>query len=162
MIKLVTTFFGAGLLKPAPGTWGSLAALPAFYLLHITGGAPLAIAATIIVFFLGWWATARHTEGSADHDPAEIVIDEVAGMWLALIPVSIGADHVGANVLALYPGWIVAFLGFRFFDILKPWPVSWADRKSTPLGVMLDDVIAGLMAAVVVVVLATLAHTFLI
>ncbi|SMX35138.1 phosphatidylglycerophosphatase A family protein [Actibacterium lipolyticum] len=161
MTRIIATFFGSGLLKPAPGTWGSLAALPALYLLHQIGSFPLVAVATVAVFFVGWWATIRETAGKEDQDPSEIVIDEVAGMWLALWPVSFGASYVGADILSLYPGWIVAFLGFRLFDITKPGPVGWADRKHTPLGVMLDDVIAGLLAAIVVIVFGVIFHVFL-
>ncbi len=158
MTRMITIFFGAGLLKPAPGTWGTLAALPVFYLLYILGGVALTTIATVLAFALGWWATGVEVRGKADPDPSEIVIDEVAGVWIALLPVAAGAAHTGADILALYPGWIVAFLGFRLFDIWKPGPVGWADRLHSPLGVMLDDVIAGLMAAVLVVVMAAISH----
>lgn len=119
------------------------------------------ILATLVVCVAGYWATAEETRGQADHDPSEIVIDEVAGQWIAFLPVSFGAAMVGADLTALWPGWVTAFLAFRFFDILKPGPVGWADRKAGPLGVMLDDVIAGLLAALVVIVLAALAHMVL-
>ncbi|WFE76353.1 phosphatidylglycerophosphatase A [Roseinatronobacter sp. S2] len=158
MTRLIATFFGAGLLRPAPGTWGTVAALPVAWGLHVLGGFWLLALATALVFLLGWWVTIQETRGMADPDPSEIVIDEVAGMWLALWPVSIGAMMQGVAVSALWPGWIVAFIAFRAFDILKPGPVGWADRLHTPLGVMLDDMIAGAFAAVVVIVLAVLAH----
>ncbi|MCV2881045.1 phosphatidylglycerophosphatase A [Actibacterium sp. XHP0104] len=161
MTRIIATFFGAGLLKPAPGTWGSLAALPAAYGVLVLGGWQLLALATIAVFFIGWWATARETAGKDDHDPSEIVIDEVAGQWIALMPVAYGAAMMGADLMALYPGWIAAFLGFRLFDIWKPFPVSWADAKHTPWGVMLDDVFAGVMAALLVILLAAVAHLWL-
>ncbi len=88
----------------------------------------------------------------------EIVIDEVAGQWIALAPVFIGATHAGADVLALWPGWVVAFAGFRLFDIWKPGPVGWADRRGDALGVMLDDVFAGVMAAICVMIGAGISH----
>jgi phosphatidylglycerophosphatase A len=158
---LVATVFGVGLLKPASGTWGSLAALPVFWALHVLGGPWLAAAATFAVFFAGWWGVAQASAGLADPDLSEYVIDEVAGMWIALLPVSIGARFASADILALYPGWIVAFFAFRLFDIWKPGPIGWADRMHTPLGVMLDDVFAGIAAAALVVALAALAHIFL-
>lgn len=158
MSHLIATFFYAGHLRPAPGTWGSLAALPAAWIIHQIGGFPLFVLATVVVFVLGWWATARETAGKEDHDPSEIVIDEVAGQWIALWPVSLGAGLAGAEMHQLWPGWIVAFLGFRLFDILKPGPVGWADRRGDALGVMLDDVIAGIMAAICVLGLAAIAH----
>lgn len=158
MTHLIATFCYVGLMRPAPGTWGSLAALPVAWGLYVIGGVPLFVVATLAVFFIGWWATAQETAGKDDHDPSEIVIDEVAGQWIALLPVVIGAAHVGAPVLALWPGWIVAFLGFRLFDIWKPGPIGWADRRGDALGVMLDDVIAGVFAAVLVVIGAAIAH----
>ena len=158
MIALITTFFGAGRLRPAPGTWGSLAALPAalglFYLVGLWGF----LALTVAVFFIGWLATHIHTQGAEDHDPSYIVIDEVAGQWIALWPVMIGASHVGTDITALWPGWVAAFVFFRLFDITKPGPVGWADRRGDALGVMLDDVIAGVFAAVGVVILGGLSH----
>ncbi|GGE42946.1 phosphatidylglycerophosphatase A family protein [Actibacterium pelagium] len=162
MTRFIATVFYVGLLRPGPGTWGSAAALPLMYIIHLLGGFPLLAIMTLVVFVLGWWATMVETKGKGDHDPSEIVIDEVAGQWIALWPVSFGAWHQGMDVTALWPGWITAFLAFRLFDIFKPWPVSWADRKSTPLGVMLDDVLAGYMAAIVVVIFGVLYHAVLI
>ena len=156
--KMIATFFGAGLLKPAPGTWGSLAALPAFWILHVIGGFPLVVIATIAVYFIGVWATKRETSGKDNHDPSEIVIDEVAGQWIALWPLSFGAAHVEADILALYPGWIVGFALFRLFDITKWGPIGWADKRNDATGVMLDDVIAGIFAAIGVIILAVLYH----
>jgi len=156
--RLIVTFFGAGLLRPAPGTWGAVAALPAAWGLHQTGGFALLAIATLATFALGWWATDRETRGKADHDPAEIVIDEVVGQWIALWPVSAAASLMALEVHALWPGWVIAFVGFRLFDILKPGPVGWADRRGDALGVMLDDVIAGALAAVLVIGLAALSH----
>lgn len=156
--RLLATFFGAGLLRPAPGTWGTLAALPVALGLHVAGGFALLAVATVAVAGLGWWVTVIETRGTDDPDPSEIVIDEVAGMWLALWPVSLGAMLQGVPVTALWPGWVVAFLAFRAFDILKPGPIGWADRLHSPAGVMLDDLIAGAFAAIVVVAAAVLAH----
>jgi phosphatidylglycerophosphatase A len=157
--RLISTFFGAGLIRPAPGTWGSLAALPVGYALHVLGGFPMLAAATLVVFFVGWWATALHTSDIGTPDPSEIVIDEVVGMWIALWPLSFGLWHAGVDpTIFPYPGWIGGFVMFRLFDIWKPWPVSWADRRHTPLGVMLDDVIAGIMAALVVAAAAAFSH----
>ncbi len=162
MSRAIATLFGVGNLRPAPGTWGSAAAVPLAWGLHGLGGFPLFGAATVGVFFLGWWAIARATAGQADHDPSEIVIDEVAGQWLALWPLSAGLWFAGADPwLFPYPGWVGGFLLFRLFDIWKPGPIGWADRMHTPLGVMLDDVIAGLFAAIVVAGSAAIAHGLL-
>ncbi|WP_375552363.1 phosphatidylglycerophosphatase A [Rhodophyticola porphyridii] len=162
MTGAITTLFGIGHLRPAPGTWASLAAIPLAYGLHLLGGFWLLLTATLAVTALGWWATGVETRGAEDHDPSEIVIDEVAGQWVALWPVSFGAMFAEVDMLRLWPGLIAAFVVFRLFDILKPGPVGWADRMQGPTGVMLDDLVAGWMAALVVAVLAAVAHLALI
>ena len=161
MSALIATFFGVGHLRPAPGTWGSLAALPAAWVLMLLGGWWLLSLGILAAFFGGLCATRAETAGTENHDPSEIVIDEVAGQWIALLPVALGAALTGAAPTALYPGWIAAFLLFRLFDITKPWLVGWADRRNDPLGVMLDDVFAGIFAALGVVAFAAGAHLVL-
>ena len=158
LARRFATVFGVGYLRPAPGTWGSLAALPMAWALHVAGGFPLLFLTTVLIFFLGWWATAEATRGSADHDPSEIVIDEVAGQWVALWALSYPAWAHGIAITALWPGWVAAFVLFRLFDITKPGPVGWADRKGDALGVMLDDIIAGAFAALGVAILAGIYH----
>ena len=161
MTRFLATWGYVGLMPKAPGTWGSLAALPFAVLLHAVGGFPALFLATVFVFFLGWWATVQETAGAADHDPGEIVIDEVVGQWIALFPLSGGLWAMGSQIVILpWPGLVFGFLFFRLFDIFKPWPVSWADKKSTAFGVMLDDVLAGIMAALVVAILGGLAHGY--
>ena len=159
MTRLITTFGYVGLLRPAPGTWGSAAAVALAWVIHAFGGFPALALATVAVFFIGWWATAAETRGKDDHDPSEIVIDEVVGQWIALWPLSAGLWHIGADAWVFpYPGWLTAFVMFRLFDIWKPGPVGWADRRRDAFGVMFDDVIAGVLAALVVFVAAALAH----
>ena len=155
-------FLWTGYLKPAPGTWGSLAALPFVWILHVLGGPVLLAVAIVAAYFAGLWAIRGLLEDSDSEDPSEIVIDEVVGMWIAMLPVSLGAWWAGSPILALYPGWIAAFLAFRLFDIWKPWLVGRADRRGDALGVMLDDVWAGVFAAVTTVALAAVSHLFLI
>ena len=156
--QLIATVGGAGYLRPAPGTWGSAVALPLLWGVHILGGFPLVALAVGGVFAAGWWATAQMTAGQSDHDPSEIVVDEVVGQWLALAPLSYVAWDRGLDILVLWPGWVAAFVLFRLFDIWKPLWIAAADRRGDPLGVMLDDVIAGLFAAVGMLALAALAH----
>jgi phosphatidylglycerophosphatase A len=155
---LTGTVLGVGYLRPAPGTWGSLAALPLALLLHGLGGFPLLLAGLLAAIVAGIWATGVMTHGSDDHDPSEIVMDEVAGQLVALAPISYAAWAHDIPVLAMWPGWIAAFVLFRLFDITKPGPIGWADRRGDPLGVTLDDLIAGAVAAVGVMVLAGLWH----
>jgi phosphatidylglycerophosphatase A len=156
--RMTGTVAGVGYLRPAPGTWGSLAALPLAALIQMIGGFPLMLAACVVTFLAGWWATREMTRGQDNHDPSEIVMDEVCGQLIALLPLSFGAWHAGVAMTAMWPGWIAAFVLFRLFDIAKPGPVGWADRRNDPLGVMLDDVIAGVFAALGVGFLAWLAH----
>ncbi len=162
MTRLIAIFFGAGLLRPAPGTWGTAAALPVGWVIHGLFGFPGLVIATILAFALGWWATAVETQGKADHDPSEIVIDEVVGLWIALMPLSAGLWHAGADPwLFPWPGWLGAFVLFRLFDIWKPWLVGRADRRGDALGVMLDDVIAGAFAAIILALAAGVSHGML-
>ena len=161
MRRLLLSFLGAGYLRPAPGTWGSLAAVVAALVVHQIGGPVLLGLGIVLAFTAGTWAARIEAETSEDHDPGWIVIDEVAGQWIALLPVSLGAHLTGEPMIALWPGLVAAFLLFRLFDIWKPWIIGQADRRGDALGVMLDDVWAGAFAAVVVLALAALFHLVL-
>ncbi|QIE42368.1 phosphatidylglycerophosphatase A [Rhodobacteraceae bacterium SC52] len=159
LTRALATVGYVGLLRPAPGTWGSAAAVPLGYALHVAGGFPLLLVATIAVFGLGWWAAHAEERATGSHDASEIVIDEVVGIWIALLPLSGGLWHAGADPWVFpWPGWVGAFFLFRLFDIWKPGPVGWADRLPGPFGVMLDDVIAGVFAAIGVTLAAGFAH----
>ncbi|HKW53658.1 MAG TPA: phosphatidylglycerophosphatase A [Stellaceae bacterium] len=140
---LLATWFGAGLLPWAPGTWGSLAALPfAWAIATLLGPAALVVAAAIM-FVIGWWAAARVGRASGIADEGSIVIDEVAGQWLTL-----------AVVRPSPATYLLGFLLFRLFDITKPWPARTAERTIPGgLGVMADDIVAGIYAAVLLYVL---------
>jgi phosphatidylglycerophosphatase A len=141
---LLATGFGIGLLPLAPGSWASLAALPAAWLLRGRFGVAGLAAAAAALFLLGWWAAARVAAASVEKDPGFVVVDEIVAQWLVLLAVPL--DPVA---------YVLAFGLFRAFDIWKPWPVSVADRRiGGGLGIMLDDVLAALYA---ILVLATLA-----
>ncbi len=156
-MKALASLAGIGFLPGAPGTYGALAALPLAYGLHQLGGFALLVGATVVVTLAGWLATARCVTDQ-DADPSWIVIDEVAGQWVALFPVSYGAGMMGIDVLRLWPGWVAGFVLFRLFDIAKPWLVGRADRLGTPFGVMLDDLVAGVFAAIGSIALAAMYH----
>ena len=136
----IATGGGSGLLPKAPGTWGSLAALGIGWLIY-AGGGPLAIGlGALAALLIGVWASARYMRHSGDHDPGAIVIDEFAGQWITLVAMPVAASPVY---------WATAFVLFRLFDILKPWPIGVIDRAvKGGWGVMLDDVVAGLYAAI--------------
>lgn len=159
MRRLFLSVFGAGYLKPAPGTWGSLAALPLGWILYVVGGPFAFLAGILLVTALGILAITAEMTQTGDHDPGWIVIDEVAGQWIALLPVAFGAWRAEVPVTALWPGIVAAFLAFRLFDIWKPGLVGTADARDDAAGVMLDDLWAGVFAAVVVIALAALAHS---
>lgn len=158
MMRLIATFGGVGHIRPAPGTWGSLAALPVAWALMVLGGPWLLVLAAVAITFLGVPASKAEVAASGDHDPSQVVIDEVAGQWIALWPVAFGAAMMHVAPLALYPGWIAAFLLFRLFDITKWGWVGTMDRRGDAWGVMLDDVVAGVFAAMGVIALAGLGH----
>ena len=158
MRRFVLSFFGTGYLRPAPGTWGSLSALPFAWVLHTFGGPGSLILAIGLLYALGVYLTTLEIKESADHDPSWIVIDEVVGQWIALLPVSLGAYFAGVEIERLWPGFVTAFLAFRLFDIWKPWLAGKADRRGDAMGVMLDDVWAGVFAALVVVAMAAAVH----
>ena len=127
--------FGSGLAKKMPGTMGTVAAIPV-YLLFIQGNVWLYSALTLVATYVGFSICGRAADLLGEHDFGGIVWDEVAGflvtMWF--VPFSWTAVLAG-------------FILFRFFDIVKPWPIKWVDQKvEGGLGIMLDDVLAGLMA----------------
>ena len=134
---LVATMGGIGRLKPAPGTWGSLVVLP----LALLGPVP-ALLLALLVTIVGFYAVRAVLRDAPDQDPGWIVVDEAAGMLLALAGLSVGASFWGV---------LIAFGLFRAFDILKPWPVSWADQQKGAFGVMLDDIVAGALVALALI-----------
>jgi phosphatidylglycerophosphatase A len=158
MTHLIVTLFGVGHLRPAPGTWGSLAALPLAFVLVILGGGWLLSLGIVVACVAGLCATKAEIAATGDTDPSHVVIDEVAGQWIALLPIGFGVTMTGAAPLALWPGWVAAFLFFRLFDIWKPGPIGRADARGDALGVMADDVLAGIAAAACTFVLGALAH----
>ena len=156
--RLIATCLGIGTLPGAPGTWASAAAIALAWGLHAAGGFAALGLATVALGLLGYWATSRPLDGRAEAPP-EVVIDQLVGMLVALWPLSIGLGQIGAEWhLWPWPGWVVGFLLFRFFAIVRPPPVNWAGRLAGPLGVMLDDIAAGLLTALIVVVAAGVAH----
>jgi phosphatidylglycerophosphatase A len=137
---LIATWLGSGLLPKMPGTWGSLAALPFAAALAWAGGPWLLGAAAAVVFVIGIWASALYSRRLGLEDPGSVVVDEVAGQWLTLVPVAIASEFNIAYTL-------LGFLLFRLFDIVKPWPVNLADRKlKGGFGIMADDILAAVYA----------------
>lgn len=143
----VGTFLGAGLLKPGPGTWGSLAAASIWYFglraAHLTGWAiPVVTAAgALVVALVGIPAGTLVARESGRDDPGLVVIDEVAGQWVALAACPVEIRHA-----------LLGFALFRVFDIVKPWPARQLEQLDGGMGIMLDDLAAGAYALIVMVV----------
>lgn len=135
--------FGSGLSKVAPGTMGTLAAVPVYWLMS-DFPLYLYLAIVVVASILGVWICQAASDAMDVHDHPGIVWDEFVGYWITMI--------------AAPPGWywmLIGFIAFRIFDILKPWPISWLDRKvDGGLGIMIDDIIAGVFAFVVVQIAA--------
>ena len=137
-IHLLALGFGSGAAPKAPGTWGTLAAVliywplsqlsPDHYLLML-----------LVTSVMGIYICGQTARDLGVHDHGSIVWDEFVGFWITMFAAPVGWVWV-----------VVGFVLFRFFDIIKPWPISWIDKKITGgFGIMLDDVIAGVMAAAV-------------
>ena len=149
---------GSGLPRRAPGTWGTVGGLIIAIPLLSLGFVPFLII-TILSCVIGSWICGRTSELMGGHDNPHIVWDEWAGIWLTLLPLSYMGIADGnfwqniaqtSSIVAI----IIAFILFRFFDIIKPPPIGWADKKvAGGLGIMLDDIIAGIMAAAVWIII---------
>ncbi len=135
----LATGLGSGRIHPAPGTWGTLAAwLMGFAILPL-GPAGFLLSAALALG-LGLWAVQRFERLSQSHDLGMVVIDEWAGVWLAMAFCQPAGDQL-----------VLAFLLFRAFDVVKPWPIGWLDRRvEGAWGVMVDDLVAGLAAGLCV------------
>lgn len=145
---------GSGLPRRAPGTWGTVGGFIVAIPLMSLGFVPFLII-TLLSCIIGIWICGRTSELMQTHDDPHIVWDEWAGIWITLLPfsyMSVTTDTFwqdisqSLSIIAL----ILAFILFRFFDIIKPPPIGWADKRvAGGLGIMLDDIIAGVMAAAV-------------
>lgn len=138
--SLIATGFGVGHIPIASGSWASLAALPVGWIIAEQFGSLWLAPAAAIALLAGLWASGVYCRASGEKDPSRVVIDEIAGQWLALVPIA-APDPVS---------YAIAFFVFRFFDIVKPWPANWCDRSLAGApGIMFDDIVAGLYAAAV-------------
>jgi phosphatidylglycerophosphatase A len=139
---VLSTFFGVGFVRVAPGTVASLVALPLAWLISWKLGVTALCVASLAAYVVGVWSCGNYASARGKEDPAECVIDEVAGQWFAcaVAPLSL-------------LGFAIAFVLFRFFDITKLWPVSLGERLPGGLGIMTDDMIAGALAAVIIAAL---------
>lgn len=129
--------FGSGLAPKAPGTFGTLAAIPFFWLIQDLTW-PLYLSWLLVTFALGVLWCERSSKALGVHDHGGIVWDEFVGYWITMFMAPKGILWI-----------LIGFVLFRFFDIIKPWPINWLDRKvSGGFGIMIDDVLAGVYACV--------------
>ena len=144
-------------MRPAPGTWGSVAGMIlAFILLNTID---LFTFCLILLFttLVGFWATKNYIQHNSEKsDPSEVVIDEVIGQWIAVLPIGFTLKVTEFSNKELWLVWLWAFVSFRFFDIIKLGLVGWADNLGGALGVLLDDILAGIAAGLTVIVLILL------
>ena len=155
--KLISTFFYVGFLRPAPGTWGSISGMILAYILLNT--IDLFTFCLILLFttLVGFWATKHYIQHNSEKsDPSEVVIDEVIGQWIAVLPIGFTLKVTEFSSKELWLVWLWAFVSFRFFDIIKLGLVGWADNLGGALGVLLDDILAGIAAGLTVIVLILL------
>ncbi|MBI0427080.1 phosphatidylglycerophosphatase A [Psychrobacter sp. NG27] len=157
MIYWLGIGLGSGLPRRAPGTWGTVGGLVIAIPLMSLGFIPFLIL-TILSCIFGIWICGRTSELMQGHDDPHIVWDEWSGIWITLLPFSymgVATTNFWQDVsqeLSIF-AIVIAFILFRFFDIIKPPPIGWADKKvAGGLGIMLDDIIAGIMAAVLWIV----------
>ena len=128
--------FGSGLASKMPGTIGTFAALPVVVLLSYYANFSIYLLVTILVCVAGIWICGKTAEDMGVHDDPSIVWDEVAGMLITMLAVPLSWQTL-----------LVGFVLFRFFDILKPWPISYLDKYvQGGFGIMIDDVLAGFFA----------------
>ncbi|WP_394174892.1 phosphatidylglycerophosphatase A family protein [Thalassotalea litorea] len=134
-VHFLAVGFGSGLIPKAPGTFGTLAAIP---LLLLASYLPLyaLIILTIAMAIFGIYVCDKAAADAGVHDHGAIVWDEIVGFFICMLGITISWQSI-----------LVGFLLFRFFDILKPWPIKWIDvRVRGGFGIMLDDVVAAFMA----------------
>mgnify|MGYP001627900600 CR=1 FL=1 len=150
LITFAATWFYSGKSPKAPGTAGSFAALPFGWAIWMYGGDSILIVASILIFAIGVWVAHQYSHLLGIHDAGEIVIDEVVGQWMCLLVIPLGGGWI--DILWM----LAAFVAFRFFDIIKPWPIRWVDRRvGGGFGIMFDDVLA---AAFAMITLAVFVH----
>jgi phosphatidylglycerophosphatase A len=173
-LALAIATCGVGYLPLAPGTWGSLVGIGVYAvvrgiglklmfdlaaarnltLLHVYSVTLiLELLAAIVITFIGIWAASRTEKLAGRKDPSKVVIDEVAGQFIALLPVPFLINEAWWAA-------ILAFVFFRFFDIVKPYPARKFESLESGLGIMADDIVAGIYAAIVVAIAVTISWLF--
>jgi phosphatidylglycerophosphatase A len=149
LARWLASGLGLGYLRPGPGTWGSLGAVvvvwPWVALPQATVALPILV---LLATALGVWAGGRAAQAAGLHDPSWVVIDEVAGVWLALALLPPALRMAAPDTAC-----VACFVAFRAFDVVKPWPLSSLEALPRGWGIMADDLAAGVLAAAVATVI---------
>lgn len=171
LIEIIVTCFFTGKIKFAPGTFGSLLAFPiVYYIVGVTmqkeyfaesafiTSLVILISTIIVLFVTGWLCSAIYVKTTGREDPKEVVIDEVVGQMIAIVFGSATAVFAQDSGLKIFMSsqtidfcflFLIPFVLFRLFDIYKPWPIGWIDKNiHGGLGIMLDDLLAGIFAVI--------------
>ncbi len=149
MQKLFLTFFGSGLSPIAPGSVGSLMAMPFGLAVIFYLGANSLVSLVLVLSIIAVFEINRYEKNGGKHDDKSIVIDEVIGIWLTMAITFAGAVQIFPHPYTLYLATILSFVSFRVFDIWKPSTIGYIDRKVPGgLGVVGDDLLAGFAAGV--------------
>ena len=137
--------FGSGLSPKAPGTFGTLTAIPIYLVLIQYVNSPFYLIIVVLMSVIGFWLCGKTAEDLGVHDHPGIVWDEIVGFLITMFQAPLGWVWV-----------LVGFALFRVFDILKPWPINWLDKKvEGGVGIMLDDILAGVFAWVVLQIIVS-------
>ena len=160
---LFVTIFGLGKLPKIPGTFGSLATIIILYVLfHVLNlSSNLILISLIIIFIFSFFAVSNHIKDSDNKDPKEVIIDEFIGQSIPiyLYEISHGTEKSAEEAIIFYS---ICFLLFRFFDIVKPFPVSFFDKRfKNSFGVIMDDVCAGFYVVLCLICFMILSNYFI-
>ena len=150
MVKLYVTFFGLGFIPFASGTIGSLVGVATWLVLREIIPPWTMIFVILLLFLFSWVLTEIYVQQkNRKHDPSEVIVDEIIGQWVSLIPL-IYLDHIQYPQTNnhMYFLIFISFILFRFFDILKPWPISIVDQQSNSLSILFDDILAGIISSI--------------
>ena len=134
-------------MSPIPGTVGSLIGMIVGIFLLYYSSLLIFLSFLILLFIISYISISLYTSDPkrSGHDPAEVIIDEFLGQLVSMIPIFTLTQ--GIKSLLIYG--LISFILFRFFDIVKPWPISYFDNMKNPLGVILDDIVAGIISALI-------------
>ena len=146
-MKDLSTLYFVGKISPIPGTLGGLIGMVVGIFLLYYSSLLIFLSILILLFIISYFSISSYTidPKSSGHDPAEVIIDEFLGQLISMIPSFTLAQ--GIKSLLVYG--LISFVLFRFFDIIKPWPISYFDNMKNPLGVILDDIAAGIISALI-------------